>query len=78
MEFQKLHFLSFLVLKGLINDGETKEIIIIGNSELNVDSRGLSKFKQNKVMDFPSSARTYIVEKIDNILENRSVFQLFT
>ena len=62
MEFQKFRFLSFLVLKGLINDGATKEIIIIGNSVLNVDSRGLSKFKENKVMDFPSSTRTYIVE----------------
>ena len=54
------------------NDGRSKEVIVIGDSMLNnVNSRGLSKSENVKVISFPGATSIDIVENIDRILENQ-------
>ena len=50
----------------------TKNVIIIGDSMLNnVTSRGLSKSKKVEVLNFSGATSTDIVNKMDDILEDK-------
>ena len=53
-------------------DDITKNVIIIGDSMLNnVNSRGLSKSKKVEALNFPGATSTDIVNKMDDILEDK-------
>ena len=54
------------------NFDNEKEVVIVGDSMLNnIKGRGLSKSQKVEVLNFPGATSSDIVEKIDDILENR-------
>ena len=54
------------------SDDRTKNVIIIGDSLLKkVNSHGLSKSKKVEVLNFPGTTSTDIVNKMDDILEDK-------
>ena len=55
-----------------MNGNAIKEVIIIGDSMLNIiNSRVLSKSKNVKVLDFPGTTSNDIVGKIDDVLNQK-------
>ena len=55
------------------SDDRTENVIIIDDSMLNnVNSRKLSKSKKEEVLNFPGATSTDIINKIDDILEDKS------
>ena len=54
------------------SDDKTKNVITIGDSMLNnVNSRGLSKSKTVEVLNFPEATSSDIINKMDDILEDK-------